>query len=239
MIVGSLRAVAALFLTVGCSIAAYLAGYIGPGEAAASRVMGWWGRAFIRIGGWSVQVEGMENLPPGGAVLVSNHQSIVDIPLFLSAFPRPVRFLAKRELGGIILFGKAMANAGNLFVDRKDPRDVPRMFREAASRLSAGQLLAVFPEGRRTRDGAIGGFKTGAFRLALEAGAPLVPVFIDGGYTAMPRGARSFRPARLVVRILPPLAAGDMTGDVKERVAPIVRERILAAAASSSGEGRR
>jgi len=96
-------------------------------------------------------------------------------------------------------------------------------------------LIAVFPEGRRTRDGAIGVFKTGAFRLALEAGAPVVPVCIDGGFLAMPRGARRFRPARLAVRVLKPLGADEMTGDVKERVAPIVRERILAAV---SGEGR-
>ncbi len=238
MIIGFLRAVAALFLTLACSIATYLAGFAGPGEEPALRVMQWWGRTFIRVGGWSVHVEGMENLPSGGAVLVSNHQSLVDIPLFLTAFTRPVRFLAKRELGKIPLFGKAMANAGNVFIDRRDPGDVPRMFREAAVRLSGGQLIAVFPEGRRTRDGAIGVFKTGAFRLALEAGAPVVPVCIDGGFRAMPRGARRFRPARLVVRVLKPLAAGEMTGDVKERIAPIARERILAGAAAAE-EGRR
>lgn len=235
MIRGSLRAAAAMILTIACTVAAYLAGRLGLGESAAAGVMAWWGRTFIRMGGWSVQVEGMENLPSGGAVLVSNHQSLVDIPLFLSAFARPVRFLSKRELGGIFLFGRAMAYAGNLFIDRKDPRDAPRMFREAAARLSAGQLFVVFPEGRRTRDGSIGAFKTGAFRIAMEAGAPVVPVYIDGGYRAMPRGARAFRPARLLVRVLPPLPAEEMAGDVKERVAPAARARILAA--SSEGRG--
>ncbi len=236
MILGFLRAVAVLLLTVSCTVAAYLAGFLGLGESAAAGVMAWWGRTFIKVGGWSVQVEGMENLPAGGAMLVSNHQSLVDIPLFLSAFSRPVRFLSKRELGRIFLFGRAMAYAGNLFIDRKDPRDAPRMFREAAARLSAGQLLLVFPEGRRTRDGSIGAFKTGAFRIALEAGAKVVPVYVDGGYRAMPRGARAFRQARLLLRVLPPLSAEEMAGDVKGRVAPAARARILAAA-SSEGRG--
>jgi len=93
VIPGFLRAAAVLFLTVACTVVAYLAGLLGLGERAAAGVMAWWGRAFIRLGGWSVQVEGLENLPSGGAVLVSNHQSLVDIPLFLSAFARPVRFL--------------------------------------------------------------------------------------------------------------------------------------------------
>ncbi len=239
MIVGTLRALAVLFFTIACTVAAYLAGIIGSSEPLAARIMKWWGRVFIRMGGWSVRVEGMENLPSGGAVLVSNHQSLVDIPLLLSAFPRPVRFVSKRELGRIFLFGKAMAGAGNVFVDRKDPRDAARMFGEAAARLAAGQLLVVFPEGRRTRDGSIGRFKTGAFRLGREAGVPVVPVFIDGGWNAMPRGARRFHPARLTLRVLAPLTAEEMEGDVKERVAPIARERILAAAADAAAEGRR
>jgi len=175
-------------------------------------------------------VEGMETLPSGGAVLVSNHQSLVDIPLLLSAFPRPVRFLAKRELGEIPLFGKAMAAAGNIFIDRDDPRNAVQMLRNAAARLSDGQLLAVFPEGRRSRDGSVGEFKPGAFYLARKTGAPVVPVYIDGGFHALPKGALRFRPARLAVRVLPPLLAEEGAGGSMERIAEAARERILAAA---------
>jgi 1-acyl-sn-glycerol-3-phosphate acyltransferase len=238
VILYALRSAVIEFLTAGCSVAALLADSLGWGEAAASRIMCWWGRVFIRLGGWSVRVEGMENLPPGGAVLVSNHQSLVDIPLLLFAFRRPVRFLAKRELVKIPLLGKAMTVAGALVIDRDDPRDVIRILRQASARLSAGELVSVFPEGRRTPDGAIGEFKPGAFYLAQMSGAPVVPVYIDGGFKALPKGARCFRPAHFTVRVLPPLLPEERAGATKERISELVRERIVAAASAVEGEGR-
>ena len=226
---GTLRSLVLVLLTAGSSVAAYLADLVLPGGNRAERVMGWWGRAFVRSGGWKLHVEGMENLPSGGAILVANHQSIVDIPMLLSAFPRPVGFLAKRELGEIPLFGKAMAAAGNLFVDRDDPRDAVRMLREAGARLRDGRLVVVFPEGTRSGDGSIGEFQLGAFYLAQKSGAPVVPVYIDGGYRAIPKGSIRVRRADLLVRVLPPLSPGEGAGGSKEQIAAAVRARILAA----------
>lgn len=227
MILGYLRSMAILILTAGCSLATLLAAGLFRGSAP-ERVMGWWGRAFIRLGGFRVRVEGVEDLPPGGAVLVSNHQSVVDIPLLLSAFRRPVKFLAKRELGEIPLFGRAMAAAGNLFVDRDDPRDAVHMLRDAGARVRGGALLVVFPEGTRSADGSIGEFKPGAFYLAQRSGAPVVPLYIDGGNRALPKGTFRFRPADLLVRVLPPLTVEEGAGGAKERIAGSVRGRIVA-----------
>ena len=238
---GALRGLILLLLTAGSSVAAILAERLHPGGNRAVRVMGWWGRAFVRLGGWRFRVEGMENLPSGGAVLVANHQSAVDIPMLLSAFPRPVRFLAKRELGEIPLLGKAMTAAGNLFIDREDPRDAVRMLREAGARLQDGGLVVVFPEGTRSGDGSIGEFRAGAFYLAQKSGAPVVPVYIDGGYRAIPKGGIRVRPAELLVRVLPPLSPGEGAGGSKERIADAVRARILresARPASTAGGER-
>jgi 1-acyl-sn-glycerol-3-phosphate acyltransferase len=224
---GSLRSLVLILLTAGSSVASILAERLLPGANRAERVMGWWGRVFIRLGGWTFRVEGMENLPSGGAVLVANHQSVVDIPMLLSAFPRPVRFLAKRELGEIPLFGKAMAAAGNLFIDRDDPRDAVRMLREAGARLRDGRLVVVFPEGTRSGDGSIGEFRPGAFHLAQKSGAPVVPVYIDGGYRAIPKGGIRVRPAGLLVRVLPPISPEEGAGGSKERIAAAVRARFI------------
>ena len=228
---GALRSLILVLLTAGSSVAAILADWLFPGGNRAERAMGWWGRAFVRLGGWTFRVEGMENLPSGGAVLVVNHQSVVDIPMLLSAFPRPVGFLAKRELGEIPLFGKAMAAAGNLFIDRENPRDAVRMLREGTARLRDGRLMVVFPEGTRSGDGSIGEFRPGAFYLAQKSGSPVVPVYIDGGYRAIPKGCVRVRPAGLLVRVLPPLSPEEGAGGSKERIAAAVRARILAASA--------
>jgi 1-acyl-sn-glycerol-3-phosphate acyltransferase len=186
---GVLRSLILVLLTAVSSVAAFLAGRLHPGGDRAERVMGWWGRAFVRSGGWKLRVEGMENLPSGGAVLVANHQSVVDIPMLLAAFPRPVGFLAKRELGEIPLFGKAMAAAGNLFVDRDDPRDAVRMLREAGARLRDGRLVVVFPEGTRRGDGSIGEFQLGPSISRRSPGRPSSRSTSTAGTGRSPRGA--------------------------------------------------
>jgi 1-acyl-sn-glycerol-3-phosphate acyltransferase len=231
VIAGAIKSFAIFFHTLAMSLAAFLCGAVARSEAAAARVMGWWGRGFIRLGGWKVRVEGSERLPAGGAILVSNHQSLVDIPLFLSAFPRPVAFLAKRELGEIPLFGKAMGFAGNLFIDRDDPRDAVHLMREAVQRIRKGRVMVIFPEGTRSPDGAIGEFKPGAFYIAQKAGVPVLPVYIDGGRHALPKGSLLVRPAEMTVRVLEPLSPASGGSSSKEEIAGEARRKILCARA--------
>ena len=153
----------------------------------------------------------------------------MDIPLVLAALPREVRFLAKRELGRIPLFGYAMAKAGNLFIDREDPREAVTLVREATARMDRGQMVVIFPEGTRSRDGTIGEFKPGAFYLARKTGAPLLPVLIDGGHKALPRGSLLFRPADLTVRVLAPVTADDGRVLTRGEMAEETRRRIHSA----------
>ena len=236
MIPGFLKSIVIFLHTMFASLIIYLSGVATGKGRVPSLLMDWWGRWFIRIGGWSVRVEGMEHLPGGGAILVSNHQSLVDIPLLVGTINRGAAFLAKRELGRIPLFGKAMTSAGNLFVDRADPRDAIHLMRDAVGAIRGGKLIVVFAEGTRSGDGTIGEFKSGAFYLAQKAGVPVVPVYIDGGCRALPKGSLIFRPADLTVRILAPLPAESGTAYSKQDIATEARRRILAA---RDGEGAR
>lgn len=229
MITGALKSIAILGFTFFASLTAFLCGAVARSERAAAGVMSWWGKGFIRLGGWRVRVEGAERLPAGGAILVSNHQSLVDIPLFLAAFPREIKFLAKRELGKIPMFGRAMGFAGNLFIDRDDPRDAVRLMKEAVRRIGKGQVVVIFPEGTRSADGEIGEFKAGAFYIAQKAGASVLPVYIDGGRMALPKGSLLFRPAELAVRVLEPISPASGVFSSKREIALEARRRILAA----------
>ncbi len=228
MIGGFLRMAASVLLTFGCSAATLVAAVFG-GAPAAARVMRWWGRAFVRVGGWTVTTKGVENLPAEGAILVANHQSLVDIPLLVAAFDREVRFLAKAELGRIPVFGPAMRAAGNLFVDREDPRDAVRVIREAGGAMRRGEMIVIFPEGTRSADGSIGEFKPGAFFIARKTGAPLVPVYVGGSAAALPKGTLVTRPAALVARVLPPVAGRGAAPLSLEEMAAEARGRIVAA----------
>ena len=228
---GFLRSFAILLLTVGASLAAALTGWLTRSDRVPAAVMRWWGARFVRIGGWTVRVSGAERIPEGGVVLVANHQILVDIPLFLTAVPREIRFIAKRELGQIPLFGRAMAAAGNLFVDREDPRDAVHMIRQAGALLAKGRSVVVFPEGTRSDDGSIGEFRPGAFHIAWKTGFPLVPVYLAGGRRALPKGSLLFHPAELVVRVLPPILSAPGRPLSRDGMAEESRRRILSAKA--------
>lgn len=235
-IIGVLKSSAILLLTVGATLATALAGALSRSERLPAGIMRWWGVRFIRIGGWRVRVSGAERIPEGGVVLVANHQSLVDIPLVLTVFPREICFIAKRELGRIPLFGRAMAAAGNLFVDREDPRDAVHMVRQAGELLAKGRVVVVFPEGTRSGDGSIGDFRPGAFHIAWKTGYPLVPVYLAGGRRALPKGSLLFHPAELVVRVLPPVPSGPDQPLSRDEMAEESRRRILAAKAEEEGQ---
>lgn len=234
-ITGFFKSSAILLHTAGATLAAALTGWLTRSDRVPAAIMRWWGSRFLRIGGWTVRVSGAERIPDGGVVLVANHQSLVDIPLFLSVFPREICFIAKRELGRIPLFGRAMAAAGNLFVDREDPRNAVHMIRQAGELLAKGRAVVVFPEGTRSDDGSIGEFRPGAFHIAWRTGYPLVPVYLAGGRRALPKGSLLFHPAELVVRVLPPVPSGPDRPLSRDEMAAESRRRILAAKAEEEG----
>lgn len=156
-------------------------------------------------------LEGWEQLPVpiregrAPAIFVANHASLFDPPLIISTLPsRPV-FIAKKELARIPVLGWAIWLAGFIFVDRRNRIRALASMREAASRIRAGQCIAAFPEGTRTRTGQPLPFKKGVFALAIQAGAPIVPLGILGGFDLLPPGSWRPRPSAYVIRVGTPL----------------------------------
>ncbi|MGQ9677234.1 MAG: lysophospholipid acyltransferase family protein [Chloroflexota bacterium] len=129
-------------------------------------------------------VSGIENVPPSGPLIVlSNHLSNVDPPLVGSLVPRTIRFVAKEELFKIPLFGLAVRGYGALplrrgAVDR-------RVLRRALEVLRQGGVVGMFPEGHRSRDCQLQRGQAGATLMALQSGAPLLPVAIVGSRYAV------------------------------------------------------
>lgn len=132
-------------------------------------------------------VQGAANIPAeGGFILASNHASHLDPPVLAVASPRPLTFMAKKELFTNPLFSALIKSLGAYPVDRGgSDRGAIQM---AIGLLQVGRGLVIFPEGTRTSDGEVGELKSGAALLSLRAGAPIVPAYIKGTFAAFPRG---------------------------------------------------
>jgi len=157
------------------------------------------------------RVRGAEHIPSSGpALIVSNHQSILDPPVIGGAARRQIYFLAKAELFQIPLFGR-LIRALHARPVRREGADA-RALRTAAQLLSEGKALLVFPEGTRSLDGRLGEGKAGVGMLAVTSGAPVVPAYVSGTLEALPKGAAWPRRTEVSVRFGPALHFKAPTG---------------------------
>lgn len=181
------------------------------GRAAAARrivnaCVRMWCKMRLVLAGVTVTVTGRENIPAGRAVMFTpNHQGNFDIPVMLTSLDSPHGLLAKIETKKIPFVRTWMRLLGCVFVDRSDARSALHSLAECTRLLESGESLIVFPEGTRSKGPAMGEFKQGAFRMACKAGAPVVPVAIDGTWRAMEANGGLIRPAHVRVQILKPI----------------------------------
>jgi len=178
-----------------------------------------WAQRFLRIPPVAITVEGSEHVDPDQRyVVVSNHISNFDIPVLFRAIPTPIRFLAKKELYKIPVFGPGMDVAGIVKVDRGGVRSTREAISAAARETyRRGYSLIVFAEGTRSRTGDMADFRTGAVRIARENEADLLPVVISGSFDINPPGSKLIYPGRARVRILPPVPSADIeSGDIRK-----------------------
>lgn len=142
-----------------------------------------WGRDTLALTGARVRVTGLERVPEAGPVLyVANHQGALDIPILMGYLPGSPAFVAKRELFKVPFMGYWMRRLGCVGLDRANARAALGQIQDAAERVKAGRRLVLFPEGTRSRDpeGRMGPFKGGSLKLAVQAGAVVVPVTVEG-----------------------------------------------------------
>ena len=183
----------------------------------------------LRIAGVTPRAEGLEHIPPGVCLFVSNHVSNVDPPVVVGRIPRRVALLAKRELFRIPLLGTAMRLGRFIPVQREDPSAARASVRLARRYMHEGISYVIFAEGTRSRDGRLGDFKRGSFLLAIEAGAPVVPVSVIGTQHILPRGAFLVRPGIARVVFHSPVDVSQYPVEKRRELAAHVRAMIASA----------
>lgn len=193
------------------------------------RALGWcWGRwMWWTTPFWWRDVRGLEHVRSGPYVIVANHQSTIDIPC-LYGLPLPIKISARPGIFRVPVMGLFLRWSGQV--------DTGRFLDEGRAALADGFSVVVFPEGSRSPDGSVQRFHTGAFQLAAETGAPILPVAMDGAQWIMAK--RDWFARRLWVtvrvRVLPPVRAGDTP---PKELARRVRAMVQDALAALRGEG--
>ena len=201
-----------------------------------------WSWCVLKIGGVELKVRDTGRLDPRQAyVFMANHQSNIDIPVLVQALaPFQLRWIAKRELLRIPFFGWALWASKHIVVKRSRSKDVVAAIAGAREKLTRGISVVVFPEGTRSTDGQLLPFKRGGFRLAEQAGVPIVPVTINGSGVLMKRGDWRLKRGEVEVVVgdaIPPGDADDRSRGQMHRV----REAIgsgLARHDTARGESR-
>lgn len=158
------------------------------------RLCSFWGRTLTWMApGCRIRLSGLENIPAGRPVIfMANHQSYVDVPALFS-MPGQFRWMADADLFRIPVFGWAMLMAGYMPVNRGNAKEGVRALDKAKAWLGKGISVFLFPEGTRSHTGVFGRYQMGGFRLAVESGAPVVPVLVIGTRQLLPRGSWVFR----------------------------------------------
>lgn len=179
------------------------------------------------IPAWRIRIEGREHIDPAKAyVVVSNHQSLLDILVLFNLFFH-FKFVSKTEIFKIPLIGWNMRLNRYIELKRGDKRSAAKMIRECEKTLAEGSSVLIFPEGTRSPDGTIREFKPGAFIVALNQKAPILPIAISGTNTALPKYSLNFHGSHDIrVRVLPEIAYEEFAGMEPEEAAEMVRQRI-------------
>lgn len=198
------------------------------GRYAAGRAFRLVGVTAMRLNGlWRFRTRGTLADPRRPYVVVANHESYADVFL-ISCFPWEMKWLSKDTMFKIPCMGWMMQMAGDIKLVRGNRDSAADAIVQCRDRLAKKVSVMIFPEGTRSRSWEMLPFKDGAFRLAIESGAPILPIAVAGTRNAMAKGTFRFLPARAIAQLLEPIPTTGLTladvGTLRQQT----RERIEA-----------
>ena len=147
-----------------------------------------WAKHVLAISFIKVKTVGIENIKDNqNYIYIVNHSSWFDILISLVAIPGSIKFVSKKQVFYIPIFGWAMWMAGYISIDRSRGIKAMRSIEKSAAKIRNGISVIMFPDGTRSKDGSIQPFKRGAFLLAAKTKVPIIPVTINGAEKVLPK----------------------------------------------------
>lgn len=198
------------------------------GRYAAGRAFRLVGVTAMRLNGlWRFRARGTLVDPRRPYVVVANHESYADVFL-ISCFPWEMKWLSKDTMFKIPCMGWMMQMAGDIKLVRGNRDSTIEAIAQCRDRLAKQVSVMIFPEGTRSKTQDMLPFKDGAFRLAIESQAPVLPIAVAGTRNAMAKGTFRFLRAKALAQVLEPIDTTGMTLDDIGRLKAMARERIEA-----------
>lgn len=182
-----------------------------------------WMQIFLTLIGCRLIIRGKENFEKGqNYIVVSNHNSFMDVPVTTPFIPGPNKTIAKSELAKVPFFG-IIYKRGSILVDRKSERSRKESFSKMKTVLKMGIHMCIYPEGTRNKTNEpLKSFHDGAFKLAIDTGKPIIPTLLFNTKKVLPGSSKPFYlwPAKLEMHFLPVVnvQAGDTVISLKEKV---------------------
>jgi 1-acyl-sn-glycerol-3-phosphate acyltransferase len=210
------------FTAIGlCGPILILLCYLTKDENYIYKPIGWFVRLGLAMVGVKVDVKGLEHLDPAQPyIFTPNHQSFIEVPLFVTYLGRNPGYLAKKEVFKYPVFGPGIRMMGVIPVDRSNSPAAVESAKQATRNIRRGKSFMVYPEGTRSKDGTLLPFKKGAFMMAIEAGVPIVPVTVSGATKIMPKGEFKLFPSTVHLIIHEPISTKDYS---KENVSDLMQ----------------
>jgi 1-acyl-sn-glycerol-3-phosphate acyltransferase len=186
------------------------------------------GCVFAKLNPWRIRISGLENVQADRVyVIVSNHQSLADIPL-IAHLKIDTKWLTKAELFRLPVVGWMLRMAGDIPVERSDRRKSARALMRCAQYLRQRCSVVFFPEGRRSRDGQVLPFAEGPFKLAIHEQVPILPLVVEGSGNALPKNSWVFGARQDIhLQVLHPVSVAGWNPSQSAELRDAVRQRIV------------
>ncbi|HPD61332.1 MAG TPA: lysophospholipid acyltransferase family protein [Thermodesulfobacteriota bacterium] len=190
-----------------------------------------WGRLLLLVAGVKTEIQGVEKISPSVSyIIMANHQSYFDIFLLLFS-PVLIRWMAKKELFKIPIFGKILRWIGAIEVDRENKSKAYLSIKKAVDKIREGSTVLIFPEGTRSADGELLPFNKGGFSLAVLSGAPILPITIKGSRKIMPKGSFRVFPGSAKISVHTPVETTGLTlkdrDQLQEKIKAIFQNDLI------------
>jgi 1-acyl-sn-glycerol-3-phosphate acyltransferase len=188
-----------------------------------------WAYTMLAVSFVRTQIKNKEKIRKGTSyIIISNHQSLFDIISIVTTLGIQFRWLIKKEVLKIPIFGYALYASRNIFIDRSNTTKAIESINKGIDRLPKGVSVMVFAEGTRSSDGQIHEFKKGGFMVAVAHKIPILPVTVNGSRRVLPKGSLVVKPGKIQIVIGDPIDTSGYTNATAQELIDKTRQVVMA-----------